>query len=442
MAEQVVLINVRPVWARVPLLLLAAVALYAAWHGVRWGLGNTMAETAPASYATDPTAAFESAEAAVRLAPRDPSTHLMLARLSRFSFDPKEVPRALEEYEQAAALAPNDYLIWTEVGRARASLGDPEGGVAALRRAAELAPSYAEPRWHLGNALLRAGRYDEAFEELRRAADADPERLRPQVFNLAWNVYGPDMSRVIDAVGRTPAARAQLVGVMAGRGRLDDALAVWAGLGETGRREQPAAGDALSRALYAKGLYARALQVMAEFGAEDIGVGRVSNGGFESDIGRAGTQLFRWDVTPPAGAQAALDARTAHGGRRSLRIVFSASGQVDFRNVSQVVGVEPGARYRLTYFFKTEDLRSAATLVAAVSDVAAPEQPLVASAPAPQGTQDWQQVSLEFAAGPRTEAVLVRLVRAGCPEGACPIYGKIWYDDFNLERAGGRAGGR
>ena len=111
MADQIALINVRPLWARAPLVLLALLALYGAWYGVRWGLGNTMAETAPASYANDPTAAFESAEAAVRLAPRDPLEHLMLERLNQISFDPQAIPRALREYETAAALAPNDYLV-------------------------------------------------------------------------------------------------------------------------------------------------------------------------------------------------------------------------------------------------------------------------------------------------------------------------------------------
>jgi Flp pilus assembly protein TadD len=441
MAGQVAYINVRPLWARVPLLALAAVALWAAWQGVRWGIGSTMAEAAPVSFASDPAAAFESAEAAVRLAPKDPSTHLMLARLDQASLDPQAVPRALREYGEAAALAPNDYLVWMEVGRARAALGDPGGGVAALRRAAELAPNYAAPRWHLGNALLRAGRAAEAFAELRRASDADPAHYRAQVFSLAWQVYGPDVARVIGAVGGTPAARAQLVTVLAGRGLLDDASAVWQGLGGE-RRGQPEAGEALARALYAKAQYGRAVQVLAEAGAEEVGPGRVSNGSFESDIGPPTAQLFRWDVTPVAGAATAIDARAASTGRRSLRIAFNASSQVDFRHVSQVVAVEPGARYRLTFSFKTEELRSAATLAVAVSDAGPPEAPLVASAPAPAGTGDWQQVSLDFAAGPKTEAVVIRVLRAACAEGACPIYGKIWYDDFHLERAGGRANAR
>jgi hypothetical protein len=35
---------------------------------------------------------------------------------------------------------------------------------------------------------------------------------------------------------------------------------------------------------------------------------------------------------------------------------------------------------------------------------------------------------------------VVRLRRVPCPEEACPIFGKIWYDDFNLQRAGTNAG--
>ena len=443
MAEQIALISVRPLWARAPLLLLAAAALAASWYALRWGVGDTMAEYAPVSYQADPTAAFETAEAAARLAPEDPLAHLTLARLYRVSFDPEDLPRSLAEYDRAAELAPNDYLVWTEVGRARASFGDAEGGVAALRRAVALAPNYAEPRWHLGNALLRAGRDDEAFAELRRAADADPEKYRPQAFNLAWQVYGPDMARVVEAVGSTPDARAQLVGVLVGRGRLDDAGLVWSSLGAQERREQVVAGAYLARALYDKGQYHRALQVLGEAGAaQDTVAEKISNAGFESDIGQPGQQLFQWQVTPAAAVQVVLDARAAHGGRRALRILFNASGQVDFRNIWQVVAVEPSTRYRLTYFVRTDELKSAATLSAVVSDAASEATPLGQSAPAPTGTNDWQQAAFEFTTGPKTEAVVVRLVRVGCPEGACPIYGKIWYDDFYLERSGGRAPAR
>jgi Flp pilus assembly protein TadD len=432
MSDQVLFINVRPAWRRVPLLLVALLALAGAWQGVRWCVGSTMAE-----HASD----LDSAEAATRLAPRNPASHLRLARLHRVTFLPEELPKALSAYERAAALAPNDYLIWTELGRARGASGDTAGAERALRRAAELAPAYAEPRWHLGNLLLRAGRVDEGFAELRRAADAHPERFRPQVFNLAWQLYEQDMPRVVAAVGETPAARAQLVGVLLGRGRADDAHAVWETLGAAEKRKQRAAGEALARALHEGKQYRRALQVLGEAGEQVGGAEKISNGGFESDMAATGAGLFQWRVTPGgAAAQVALDPRGGRGGSRALRVAFNAPSQIDFSNVRQTVAVEPRTHYRLSFYVRTSELKSASTPVAVVSDAAAPEpQALAASASAPAGTSEWQEVSVEFTTGERTEAVEVRLARAPCPDGVCPIYGKIWYHDFDLQRAGGRA---
>jgi Flp pilus assembly protein TadD len=408
---------------------------------MRWMIGDTMAEAAPLSYQNDPLASFETAEAAARLAPHDPLAYLTLARLHRYSFDPELLPRALSEYERAAALAPNDYQIWTELGRARATAGDIEGGVAALHRAVELAPNYAEQRWHYGNVLLRAGRTEEAFAELRRAGDADPDKYRPQVFNLAWQLYGPDMNRVLDVVGKTPSVRGYLVGVLVGRGQLDGALDIWTGLGEEGRHAQTGAAEKLAQALYAQGQYRRAAQVLSEAGWPGISQGQLSNGGFESDIGRAG-QLFLWQVTPLAGARVAVDARVAHSGKRSLLVVFDSANHVDFRNVWQAVAVEPSTHYRLTYYTRTEALNTAATLIALVTPTGAEGEVIASSPPVPIGTNDWQQVAVEFTTGPKTEGIAVRLVRAGCPTGACPAYGKIWYDDFDLQRAAGRAPSR
>ncbi|HJQ32258.1 MAG TPA: tetratricopeptide repeat protein [Pyrinomonadaceae bacterium] len=445
MADQIAFINLRPVWARVPLLLAALLALYVSWYCVASGVGSTMAETAPGSYANDPQAAMESAAAAVRLAPNAPETHLMLARLSQLSFEPEGVERAMREYEEAARLAPNDYLVWLEAGRARAALGDPQGGVEMLRRSVALAPNYAQPHWHLGNALLRAGQTEEAFAEMQRAADADAG-LRPQVFNLAWQVYGPDMSRVIAVVGKTPEARAQLVSVLGGRGRFDDALAIWEGLDPAERRDHMQTGAGLANALYGRGQFHLALRTLREAGAapDDLTAEKVWNGGFESDIGQGIKLPFMWEIAQPPGAQIAIDARVAASGRRSLRIVFNSSGQLDFGHVSQTVAAEPSTRYRLTYSLKTEELRSVATLYVVVTEATA-GAPVTLASPqvnAPTGTNEWKQNSIEFTTGPNTEAFVIHIARVGCTEGSCPIYGKIWYDDFNLERVGGRPAAR
>jgi tetratricopeptide (TPR) repeat protein len=429
MSEQVIRINVGAAWRRMLLVLPAALALLLAWQGLRWAAGSTLAD-----YAQEPG----TAEAAARLAPSDPYAHLRVARLRRVSFLPEEMPKALEAYERAAALSPHNYLVWMELGRARGAAGDVEGGLSALRRAVELAPNYAQPRWFLGNALLRAGRGEEAFAELRLAGEADPT-LRPQVFNLAWQLYGGEMARVVESVGRAPQARAQLVGMLVGRGLMDEAQKVWADLAPEDRRRERVVGAQLANALAQRKQYRRAAQVLGETGATVPAADQLLDGGFESDISPAGKELFGWQVWPAAqsaGAQVAVDARRGRSGARSLRVSFNASGQIE-PNVSQLVAVEPGARYRLSFYVRTEELKSAASLQVLAAE-AASGAVLARSNPAAMGSVEWRQETIEFTAGASTDGIVLRLSREACPEGVCPIYGKIWYDDFSLERVAGR----
>ncbi|MGH9901694.1 MAG: hypothetical protein ACRD68_07760, partial [Pyrinomonadaceae bacterium] len=121
-------------------------------------------------------------------------------------------------------------------------------------------------------------------------------------------------------------------------------------------------------------------------------------------------------------------------GQRSLRIVFNAPSALGFDNVSQLVPVEPQARYRLEFWVRTQGLKSASTLVTTVSDSAEPARPLATSSAVPPGTNDWQQVGFEFTTLAKTEAVTVRINRAPCAEDMCPIFGLVWYDNFNLQR--------
>ncbi|HEX8852037.1 MAG TPA: carbohydrate binding domain-containing protein [Pyrinomonadaceae bacterium] len=432
MPEQITFIDVSAAWRRVLLVVPLAAALAGAWLALRWCIANTMAEFAP-----DVT----TAEAAARLAPSDPQTHLKLARYKRTSFLPADRPEALAHYREAARLAPHDYLLWTEMGRALWEAGESEESLRVLGRAVELAPNYAWPRWHLGNTLLREGRLAEAFAELRRASDADSS-LRPQVFNMAWQVYDGDLERVLASLGNTPTIRAQLTQYLVGAKRLDDATAAWAGLSAEDKRTQEETARLLTRALFEAKRYREALAAQRELKAADAPAAspeKILNGGFESEIPAPGADYFDWQVAPGSStplAQIALDPRSGHQGR-ALRIVFNATASLDFRNVSQLVIVEPNTRYRLTFYARAENLKSASTPLVEVTDASAGEGAtrIAASAPLAAGTSDWQQSAVEFTT-PQTQAIVVRLVRAPCPDPQCPIFGKVWYDDFDLQRLG------
>jgi Tfp pilus assembly protein PilF len=421
------------VWRRLLLAVPLVAVLISAWVVVRWCIGNTLAEFPPNEGVVHDAA---------RLAPDDPQVYYSLAVFARNSFTPGALEEALAHYERATSLSPNDYRLWLELGRVRGQAGDAAGGERALRRAVELAPSYAMPRWYLGNLLLRAGRQDEAFAELRRAAEFDPQ-LRPQIFALAWNLYGGDAARMRAAAGESAQARAQLAEYLIKQKRADDAIAVWSALRADEKKAQRASGEGLMRALFEARRFHAALDVYRSIVPESggaVSVGQFLNGGFEKDINAAEKNPFDWEVRPAPQVQMGIDTRNPHGGGRSLRLLFNSRSGLNFNNVSQLVVVEPSTRYRLEFFIRTSELKSATSPVAEVIDRGEGGRVLAASAPAPADAGDWQQVSLDFTTPAQAEAVTVQIVLPRCPEGTCPIFGRVWYDDFSLQRIGADSG--
>jgi hypothetical protein len=444
-SDQLKIFDARTLPVRLLLIVPVVLALVGSWYATRWYVGNFVAEYAPQisdeTLSEDELAAkkLETAESAMKLAPNDPWTHWVVAGLKNGSIKPEDRVEVLKQYEEAVRLSPNDYRFWVSLGRARGQDGDFAGGEKALRRAVELAPSYADPRWHLGNLLLRAGRGDEAFTELRRAAEADT-RLRPQIFNAAWFVYGENVDAIMAAVGGSAAARAEFAVYVAGRGRFEDALRLWSSLSVVEKTEQSTNGEALMKALLAARRHRAALDIARDLnrGAPAAKLGEIFNPGFEADIDATGTNIFGWKVTSVPQAQIGVDESNRHDGMRSLRIAFKSPSILAFANISQLIVVEPNVQYRLEYYVRTEELKSGGRPVVQVLDSADETKSLAVSQPLPVGTRDWQVETLEFRAPPQSEAVVVRVTRASCgADAVCPIFGLVWYDDFNLQRLGG-----
>ena len=435
--DQLKLINVRKPVLRVLLVVPVALSLLFSWYAIRWYMGNFVAEFAPRMEEGQ----LEAAQAAMHLAPDDPWTHGAVASIKKRSFLPEELADAVHHYEEAVRLSPNDYRFWLELGRAREQSGDSAGGEKALRRAVELAPSYAYPHWYLGNLLLRAGRGEEAFSELRRAADAD-SALRPQLFNVAWTLYSQNVEEIRKLVGDSATARAEFALYLTERGRLDDALALWSSLQPAERKAQGEAGSKLMKSLLAQKRYRAALDILRSLNpqVEAESAGQFINGGFEEDIDTASENFSNWQIKSEPEAQIAIDGSTHHEGARSLRILFKASATLSFNAVAQLVVVEPATQYRFECFVRAKDLKSAGTPLIEIIDARDGATVLAATQPIASGTYDWQQVTINFKTPPQTEAVTVRIGRSMCGgDAVCPIFGMVWYDDFNLQRIGGAA---
>lgn len=178
--------RLQPLVAAVVVLL----ALWSIWAVLQTGLSRFHA----ASGVTN--GSLESTERAVALNPSDPEAHYANAVARQTQGKPLE---AIESLKQAAALRPQDYFLWLELGRARSAVDDRQGARVALETAMKLAPSHAQAGWQLGNLLLREGKKEEAFYELRRAARRDQTLLLPLI-DFAWNTYNGEAKAVERAV--------------------------------------------------------------------------------------------------------------------------------------------------------------------------------------------------------------------------------------------------
>lgn len=383
-----------------------------------------------AKYAGD-SLAFETARAAVRISPKDAETH---SALGLVLYNLKDARGAVEEFERSTALRPRDYFLWLQLGRARDEAGDAAGAVSALLEAIRLAPFYSEPRWQYGNVLYRRGRVDEAFAEMRRASESNPT-LYPAFADLAWGTFRGD-ARAVEAAAspRTGAERFALARIFARKGSAEEALVLFRAAGEV---------DAGDRRLFLREfLNAKQFRAAYEVWASGRGAGRVEAGagvglftepGFE---GRVNTSEvgFGWRQEREfEGVKLSLDAQSPNSGARSLLVEWTGHANPGVNVISQLVLVEPGARYRLGFSTRTENVKTGGPPFVVVSDASGADARVLAqSKTLPQGTNSWQEYEVEFVAPSKTEAVLVSLQRQPCETSPCPMFGRVWLDDFSL----------
>ena len=383
------------------------------------------------------------AQMAVRWAPDDPLTHWRLASFEEKTFSAENLAATVREYELAVQASPYDYRYWMELGRALEAAGDPDSGEKALRRAVELAPAYSRPRWLYGNLLLRQGKTDEAFAQLSRAAEAD-DLMLPPIFGLASQVFGGDVDKIVQVLPAT-SVRLQFAITLINTAKFDEASRVLRTISVADRKSQPELTDRVLKSLLENKQFHAALALMRELEPEKSQLPepeRFWNGGFDQRVPPADTQPFRWVINNRPQAQITIDP-VGHNGTGSLRIIFKAPNKLESIPVSQTIIVEPETQYRIQFYQRTEGLTSASTPAVAISDSVDNTQ-IVASPPLPTGTNDWQLVTLDFKTKPKHEGISLGLVRAPCEaqQPICPIFGTVWYDDFNLQRVGSSGSAR
>jgi len=425
--EQFKVLDSRQMPVRIGIIIAVILVLIFGWLAIRWQLGNMLAELASPSDAN----AKQIAQLAVKLAPDDALSNWLLADLTKDSKS-GAASTAEKDFENVVKLSPNDFRWWIELGRAHEQAENFDAAEKALVKAVNLAPSYTFPRWQLGNFYLRQNRSGEAFEELKKAAETNVI-YRDQVISIAWDYFGQDALMLEQVAGNSPSVRAGLAKFYAAKERPEDSLRIWNTLSEEEKQSNSDAANIIARALYDKRFYRQAIEFVRGLGIEpDAQSQTIQNAGFEKPIGDNREVFFGWRISPMEKMDIKLDPTQKSEGNRSLRVTFNGYVNPTLFNIYQIVTVEPSARYRLSFRLRTENLKSGGTPQLEIYN-AIDDKSIATGSSFSIGTNDWQQVKIDFTAPQNAEAVGLRTIRAFCGS-ECPIVGTFWYDDFKLEK--------
>jgi hypothetical protein len=431
MPHELVQISVRNPLIKLLLVLLLIVAGVWSYFAGRWYLGNTFAE-----YFVPDESSFDVARRALAMAPSDAMTHWRMAEVSLKNLPLDRQNEAIAEYEKAVSLSPYDYRYWMSLGTAYERAGETDKAEQALKRAVTLAPAYAYPHWFLGNLLLRNARYDEAFAELRLASAADAE-LEPQQFNLIWAIYSDDPEALKNAVGPTSAARASFALYLLSQKQFAEGLRLWDVLSSEEKKANKETAAAMITSLSKDFKFHDALKVWNDIANEKYRteVGRVFDGSFEEDVEYGPEIVFGWQVQNVPQMQVGIDPARSHGGMRSLKLVFQVRSNLEAVHVFQFVPVQPRTEYEFECYVSTDKLETGSTPQLDILDPT-DNAVLISPTKAPRGTTSWNRVNLSFKTGEKTEAIVIRIMRVSCANEntpVCPIFGSVWYDDFNIK---------
>lgn len=411
--------------------LVAAVifAMLFAWFTVRWQIGSMLADlTRPNDVGAD-----RIADASIGMAPANGRGYWLAGSIRRGFFDQESIDSSVGFFAQGARVTPYNYRSWTELGRSYEQAGDATAAEAAFLKGTELAPAFAIPRWQIGNFYLRQGRTDDAARELRLAAEYDSP-YREQVFGTVWNVLGSDPQIVERFAADKPDVYAALASFYANKNLPNEALEAWNLIAPEAEPRFRYRIEGITQSLFDKRSFIGALEFSRISGLEpNARVDTLTNGGFESQLRDIQSKpKFDWEVyrVDPK-VEVARDQGTFRSGKSSLRVTFRGYGKPPLHSLQQMVAATPGTKFRLQYWIRTEGLRSGSMPYIEILNT---EGALSAvSPPISVGTNEWQEVSIDFTVPDGQQGFLIRTNREPCP-GECPIVGVLWFDDFQLTR--------
>ena len=367
----------------------------------------------------------------VRYVPNSAGVQARLAEAEMLS-EERDLSVAETGARLAIRISPWDYNYRLLLASIEEAKGDRASAEDVLREAVPLAPNYTVVHWRLANLLLRQGKLGKSLSEFR-AANASNSALLLSSLDLVWKVSSGNLAAAQAITPDDPRSRIFLTQFLVQQSRAAEAAGVFSKIDPDSRLALPETSGIIG-ALIAGGH----LELARHLWASTVSRGEVTrdqspiwNASFESDIHDKLAQ-FDWMISQSAYAHASITRDAAHAGARSLRVDFTGRDTTRLDDeISQRFLVQPGARYKLDCFVKTEGLVTPEGPRVVVTDSKS-SVAIAGSEPITRGSNDWHRVSVDFVAPPAAHSLVVAIRRIPKFSYDDPTKGTIWFDDFSL----------
>ena len=313
--------------------------------------------------------------------------------------------------------------VWLKLAQAETILGNPDKAQTILQLLDNLTRNIFRWKWEqtllaneLGMKDLLIGNINFAVKHGKKVQDA---------FQLFDGYLDNNVTRAIQVLV-TDNLIPYLEWMMRW-GRADDAEIVWQKIMASGTQNE----DIQLKYIHFL-VSQKQVKQAADIRRQNVGdIDSMTNAGFENEITGRG---FDWRYTANQKGKWTIR-RTLSGafsGAHCLRIRFEGKENISFSHLYQIVPVDPLTPYRLTYHWRSRDLTTDQGPFVYVSGYDC--KGFYIQGPMMLGTHGWQKQEIEFTAPKDCHAVVVRLHRRPSHRFDSKIDGRLWLDDFRLEK--------
>jgi tetratricopeptide (TPR) repeat protein len=365
---------------------------------------------------------------AIRLEPSNAEYRELLGRnlaLSGASLD-----KGISEYWAAIHLDPYEARYWLDLAGAYQVSGHTGEQEQSVEHAVEADPTTPHVAWEAANFFLVQGDQERALRNFRVVLANDPDEV-DAALQLCWRAIG-DANRILDqALPRRPDLYLSFLRLLISKQEVAAAENVWNHLIALNQEFSTKLAFPYFRFLIAKQEVAVAQTAWQQLAVVDHSLqpylpsreNLIVNGGFEENVLNGG---FDWWYESNAHAALAIDTSEFYDGTRSLSVTFDGLNPAD-AGILQFVVVKPNTGYEFSAQSRTEDIQSASGPRFSIVDAYTNASYVLTDDLL--GSNPWHQQQARFQTGPKTNLVLLKIVRQ---PPAPLIRGQLWIDDLRL----------